>query len=248
MTARTRPIVPVHLYRADRTDRADRPDRRARRHRAWSRTPPSRRAHVARAGAGALGRGGGDELLPRQEPRRRRGRGCGHDGRRRASPRSCASWRRTAARRSTSTRDRHELAARRHPGVGPERQAAPPRRLERRATGGGGAVRRTARRCRRGACAHERPGTRTSGTSMSSRSRTGTRSWPAWVGRYRCRLSTTRPRSTSPRPTHDLGHRRGEFPVTEAAAGRILSLPMFPHLTGEQQERVVGELCRALRT
>ena len=45
-----------------------------------------------------------------------------------------------------------------------------------------------------------------------------------------------------------LGHRRGEFPVTEAAAGRILSLPMFPHLTGEQQERVVGELCRALRT
>ena len=45
-----------------------------------------------------------------------------------------------------------------------------------------------------------------------------------------------------------LGHRRGEFPVTEAAAGRILSLPMFPHLTGDQQERVVGELCRALRT
>ena len=45
-----------------------------------------------------------------------------------------------------------------------------------------------------------------------------------------------------------LGHRRGEFPVTEAAASRILSLPMFPHLTGEQQEHVVGELCRALRT
>lgn len=57
-----------------------------------------------------------------------------------------------------------------------------------------------------------------------------------------------------PTPIHltgayaSLGHQRGEFPVTEAAAGRILSLPMFPHLTGEQQERVVGELCRALRT
>lgn len=40
--------------------------------------------------------------------------------------------------------------------------------------------------------------------------------------------------------------RRGQFPVAEAAAGRILSLPMFPHLTAAQQERVAEVLDAAL--
>ena len=31
----------------------------------------------------------------------------------------------------------------------------------------------------------------------------------------------------------------GDFPVTEKAAAEIVSLPMFPQLTGEQQARVV---------
>ena len=44
----------------------------------------------------------------------------------------------------------------------------------------------------------------------------------------------------------DLGHRPGDFPVAEAAAARILSLPMFPGITPDQQERVVAELVRAL--
>jgi dTDP-4-amino-4,6-dideoxygalactose transaminase len=39
-----------------------------------------------------------------------------------------------------------------------------------------------------------------------------------------------------------LGYREGEFPVAEAAASRILSLPMFPHLTAEQQEYVADSL------
>lgn len=34
------------------------------------------------------------------------------------------------------------------------------------------------------------------------------------------------------------GHQKGSLPVTERAASEILSLPMFPGLTGEQQERV----------
>ena len=38
----------------------------------------------------------------------------------------------------------------------------------------------------------------------------------------------------------------GSFPVAEAAAGRILSLPLFPHITAEQQERVAGALQEAL--
>lgn len=51
-----------------------------------------------------------------------------------------------------------------------------------------------------------------------------------------------------PTPVHlteayaGLGHRRGEFPVAEAAADHILSLPMFPHLTEEQQARVAAAL------
>lgn len=43
-----------------------------------------------------------------------------------------------------------------------------------------------------------------------------------------------------------LGYPAGQFPVTEAAAGRILSLPMFPHLTEEQQHRVVEMLAEAV--
>jgi dTDP-4-amino-4,6-dideoxygalactose transaminase len=43
-----------------------------------------------------------------------------------------------------------------------------------------------------------------------------------------------------------LGHRAGDFPVAERAAGEILSLPMFPHITAGQQERVVESLRRAL--
>jgi dTDP-4-amino-4,6-dideoxygalactose transaminase len=39
---------------------------------------------------------------------------------------------------------------------------------------------------------------------------------------------------------------RGSFPVAEAAAQRILSLPIHPHLTAQQQERVVSTLAGAL--
>ncbi len=39
---------------------------------------------------------------------------------------------------------------------------------------------------------------------------------------------------------------KGSFPVAEAAAGRILSLPLFPHITAEQQERVAAGLSRAM--
>ncbi len=43
-----------------------------------------------------------------------------------------------------------------------------------------------------------------------------------------------------------LGYTAGQFPVTEAAAGRILSLPMFPHLREEQQVAVADALTAAV--
>jgi dTDP-4-amino-4,6-dideoxygalactose transaminase len=44
-----------------------------------------------------------------------------------------------------------------------------------------------------------------------------------------------------------LGHPEGDFPVAEATAKKILSLPMFPGLTPEQQRRVVAELAAAVQ-
>ena len=44
----------------------------------------------------------------------------------------------------------------------------------------------------------------------------------------------------------DLGYQRGAFPVAEAAADRILSLPMFAELTREQVQYVVENLKRTL--
>ncbi|HET6953725.1 MAG TPA: DegT/DnrJ/EryC1/StrS family aminotransferase [Acidimicrobiales bacterium] len=55
-----------------------------------------------------------------------------------------------------------------------------------------------------------------------------------------------------PQPVHllgayaHLGHAPGDFPVAEAAAGEILSLPLFPGITGAQQERVAAELIAAV--
>jgi dTDP-4-amino-4,6-dideoxygalactose transaminase len=57
-----------------------------------------------------------------------------------------------------------------------------------------------------------------------------------------------------PTPVHltgayaHLGLARGSFPVAEAAADRILSLPMFPHISPDQQEHVVASLAAALGT
>lgn len=44
-----------------------------------------------------------------------------------------------------------------------------------------------------------------------------------------------------------LGFRPGDFPIAERACDEVLSLPMFPGLTREQQERVVNELVNVTR-
>jgi len=43
-----------------------------------------------------------------------------------------------------------------------------------------------------------------------------------------------------------LGYRVGDFPISERAAGRVLSLPLYPELTDGAQERVVEALKGAL--
>ena len=45
----------------------------------------------------------------------------------------------------------------------------------------------------------------------------------------------------------DLGHSRGSFPVAERTAGDLLSLPLFPEITADQQEQVVSVLTSALQ-
>ena len=41
-----------------------------------------------------------------------------------------------------------------------------------------------------------------------------------------------------------LGHRAGDFPVSEEAARSVLALPMYPEITDAQQRRVV-DVCAA---
>jgi dTDP-4-amino-4,6-dideoxygalactose transaminase len=45
----------------------------------------------------------------------------------------------------------------------------------------------------------------------------------------------------------DLGYAPGDFPVAEAAAARILSLPIYPQITVEQQQKVAEVIRYALR-
>jgi dTDP-4-amino-4,6-dideoxygalactose transaminase len=43
-----------------------------------------------------------------------------------------------------------------------------------------------------------------------------------------------------------LGKGLGDFPVSERAAEEILSLPLFPHVSAEQQEYVALSLLKLL--
>jgi dTDP-4-amino-4,6-dideoxygalactose transaminase len=45
----------------------------------------------------------------------------------------------------------------------------------------------------------------------------------------------------------NFGYRAGDFPVSEKAAERILSIPMFPGLSESDQVRVVDAVVRSAR-
>jgi len=48
------------------------------------------------------------------------------------------------------------------------------------------------------------------------------------------------------KPYRALGYHEGDFPVSEKAASQVLSLPMFPHLQPEQQDRVAETLLESI--
>jgi dTDP-4-amino-4,6-dideoxygalactose transaminase len=39
-----------------------------------------------------------------------------------------------------------------------------------------------------------------------------------------------------------LGYKEGDFPISERLAKKIVSLPMYPHLSAEQQYRVIEKI------
>jgi dTDP-4-amino-4,6-dideoxygalactose transaminase len=41
----------------------------------------------------------------------------------------------------------------------------------------------------------------------------------------------------------DLGYKKGDFPVSEAVASDIISLPMYPELTAGQ----IDEVCKTIK-
>jgi len=45
-----------------------------------------------------------------------------------------------------------------------------------------------------------------------------------------------------------LGYKKGDFPVCERVAAEIVSLPMHPHLTEDQQSQVVREVVKFAKT
>ena len=191
------------------------------------------------ATCGHLRHGRSVQLLSGQEPRRVR-RGRGGDDRRRTGGAHDPDDARARAGAQVLPRPRGlQRPARRHPGSVPADQAAAPRRLERGAAGG--------RRPLRVSCW----GPRRAWSCPSSRT-AARRSTHLYVIRHRERDALAEHLQSQgvstglhyPRPIHlqtcyrHWGYATGSLPATECAAREILSLPMFPGLSNEQQTRV----------
>ena len=199
------------------------------------------------AGPATVGVGGGHQLLPGQEPRRvRRGRRGAHRRRRHRGD-ACAVSATTGARRSTSTRSSGST-----PASTPSRPSCCGRSWPRLAAGN--EARRAAARRYDELLGDLRdvvlPATFPGNEHV----------WHLYVVRVPRRDAVLAALHEAgigagvhyPIPVHlqgafrDLGHRPGDFPEAERAASEILSLPLFPEITPEQQQRVADALEKAL--
>ena len=61
------------------------------------------------------------------------------------------------------------------------------------------------------------------------------------------RRSTIRSRLHQQSCFQSLGYRTGSLPETERAASEVLSLPVFPQMTEQEQDTVVEQICRFYR-
>ena len=86
----------------------------------------------------------------------------------------------------------------------------------------------------------------TSGIYTRSGSHAGTMSCAACTTKELVPGSTTRCPFTCSQRSGTSGTGPGDFPVAEAAARQLLSLPLYPQITQEQQVRVADAVRRAL--
>ena len=205
-------------------------------------------------GAKRLGRDGGqlrprcgDQLLPRQEPRGLRRRRGGADRTPTRSHGRSASWPTTAARCATSTSSRASTPA--------------STRCRRSCCWRSSTHLAAWNEARRAAAArYDELLDEVDGVGAPGDLAGNEHVWHLYAVRVADRDEVAQRMQSNgigagihyPVPVHlqeafrHLGYSRGDFPVAEAAAAEILSLPMFPGITRSQQERVVEELAKAL--
>ena len=243
ITERTRAIVPVHLFGQTADDGAHHSDRPRARPRRRSRMQPSRRARRSIAGrAGALSRVAATSFYPGKNLG-----AAGDAGAVMTNDAEVATLVRNLGAHGSSVKYVHD-----HIGVNARLDAvqATVLRAKLRRLDGWNAARRAAA-ARYTGLLSDVAGVRTPAVRPGNED-----VWHLYVIRVDERDRVLAELGAAgigagihyPTPVHlteayaSLGYRRGQFPVAEAAADRILSLPMFPHLAEGQQERVVAAL------